>query len=95
VAEWIPDDASKTVEVKARAPESLILDHVTVLFPPPLKELVAEPEVFEFWWKQLDYVFNLPDPRAFRRCQTSCHRTSASRSSGTSTSLHSSRVVDS
>jgi hypothetical protein len=65
VAEWIPDDASKTVEVKARAPQSLILDDVTVLFPLPLKEHVAEPEVFEFWWKQLDYVFNLPDPRAF------------------------------
>ncbi len=65
VAEWIPDDASKTVEVKARAPESLILDDVTVLFPSPLEEHVAEPEVFEFWWKQLDYVFNLPDPRAF------------------------------
>lgn len=65
VAEWIPDDASKTVEVKARAPESLILDDVTVLFPPPLEEHVAEPEVFEFWWKQLHYVFSLPDPRAF------------------------------
>ena len=65
VAEWVPDDASKTVEVKARAPESLILDDVTVPFPPPLEEHVAEPQVFDFWWKQLHYVFGLPDPRRF------------------------------
>jgi hypothetical protein len=65
VAEWVPDDASKTVEVKARAPESLILDDVTLSFPPPLGEHVAEPQVFEFWWKQLHYVFGLPDPRRF------------------------------
>ena len=65
VAEWIPDDASRTVDVKARAPESLILDDVTAPFPPPLGEHVAEPRVFEFWWKQLHYVFGLPDPRAF------------------------------
>lgn len=65
VAEWVPDDASKTVEVKARAPESLILDDVTLPFPPPLEEHVAEPQVFDFWWKQLHYVFRLPDPRRF------------------------------
>ncbi len=65
VAEWVPDDASKTVEVKARAPESLILDDVIVPFPPPLEEHVAEPQVFEFWWKQLHYVFGLPNPRKF------------------------------
>src|SRR5512132_1213635 len=65
VAEWIPDAASKTVEVKARAPESLILDHVLVPFPSPLEEHVAEPQVFEFWWKQLHYVFGLSDPRRF------------------------------
>lgn len=64
VAEWIPDDASKTVEVKARAPESLIVDDVTVPFPPPLEGHLAEPQVFEFWWKQLHYVFGLPDPRS-------------------------------
>ena len=65
VAEWVPDDTSKTVEVKARAPESLILDYVTVPFPPPLEEHVAEPQVFDFWWKQLHYVFGLADPRRF------------------------------
>jgi hypothetical protein len=65
VAEWVPDDDSKTVQVKARAPESLILDDVTVPFRPPLEEHVAEPQVFEFWWKQLHYVFGLPDPRRF------------------------------
>jgi hypothetical protein len=36
-----------------------------VPFPPPLEEHVAEPQVFEFWWKQLHYVFGLSDPRRF------------------------------
>jgi hypothetical protein len=26
---------------------------------------VTAPQVFNFWWKQLDYVFGLPNPRSF------------------------------
>ncbi len=65
IADWVPDDASKTVQVKARAPESLILEEVVLPFEPPLAEHVPELRVFEFWWKQLYYVFGLPDPRGF------------------------------
>jgi hypothetical protein len=65
ISEWVPDDEEKAVHVKARAPESLILEDVTMPFAPPLEEHVTEPKVFEFWWKQLHYVFGLPDPRSF------------------------------
>jgi hypothetical protein len=53
-----------TVEVTAYAPEKLITDGPAP-FPPPLAEAVTTPAVFDFWWKQLDYVFGLPDPRGF------------------------------
>lgn len=65
VSDAVRDEQAQTTELKARAPESLILDDVAAPFPPPLQEHVAEPPVFEFWWKQLHYVFGLADPRTF------------------------------
>ena len=53
------------LHVNARAPESLITDFRAAPFPPPLVEHVTEPSVLEFYWKQLDYVFDLRDPRSF------------------------------
>jgi hypothetical protein len=58
------DPVTKVTTLDAKAPESLILDR-DVPFAPPLSEHVQETRVFEFWWKQLDYVFGLPDPRSF------------------------------
>jgi hypothetical protein len=59
------DDGTKISTVNLRAPESLILESFEPLFPIPLAEHVTAPQVFEFWWKQLGYVFGLPDPRSF------------------------------
>src|SRR2546423_230172 len=59
------DVGTKISTVNLRAPESLILESFEPLFPIPLAEHVTAPQVFEFWWKQLGYVFGLPDPRSF------------------------------
>ena len=53
------------MQVRAFAPERLITDWRTSPFRPPLEEHIRAVAVFEFWWKQLDYVFDLADPRAF------------------------------
>ncbi len=59
------DVGTKISTVNLRAPESLILESFEPPFPIPLAEHVTAPQVFEFWWKQLGYVFGLPDPRSF------------------------------
>jgi hypothetical protein len=41
-----------------------ILDR-TLPYRLPMKERIQNKDSFAFWWKQLDYVFGLPDPRAF------------------------------
>jgi hypothetical protein len=53
------------VTIKAHAPEKLITDRPAPPFAAPMNERVTAPKVFDFWWKQLDYVFELPDPRSF------------------------------
>jgi hypothetical protein len=58
------DPRGDHVHVTAYAPEKLVTDGPSP-FPPPLAEHVTTPQVFDFWWKQLDYVFGLPDPRTF------------------------------
>jgi len=60
-----------TVRWTVYAPEKLIVDSRPPPFPPPMAEYVAAPKVFEFWWKQLDFVFGLPDPRLFPPLPTS------------------------
>jgi hypothetical protein len=63
VAEAIPEGDEVRLEV--HAPEKLITDRPEPPFPPPMSEVVTAPKIFEFWWKQLDYVFGLADPRTF------------------------------
>jgi hypothetical protein len=63
VAETRPD--GDLLHVNVRAPESLITQSRRPPFPAPLGEYVVEPKVFDFFWKQLDYVFELEDPRTF------------------------------
>jgi len=36
-------------------------------FALPLNERISAEDAATFWWKQLDYVFGLPDPRSFTR----------------------------
>lgn len=36
-------------------------------FAPPYAEFAASPEGFRFWWLQLQYVFDLPNPHRFPR----------------------------
>jgi hypothetical protein len=61
----VHDAQAGTTQLKARAPESLILESCEAPFPLPLPEHIGHPPTFEFWWKQLGYVFELPDPRTF------------------------------
>ena len=63
VAQTTPD--GDVLHVNVRAPESLITEFCNAPFPAPLGEHIVEPEVFDFFWKQLDYVFGLDDPRSF------------------------------
>lgn len=64
IDEAIHDPEEQTTQLKVKAPESLLLDRRPP-FRPPLEEHVLERKVFDFWWKQLDYVFGLADPRSF------------------------------
>lgn len=57
-------DANGNLNVRTTGPEQLIVEH-PLQFPAPLAEHGSEPEPFEFWWKQLAFVFELPDPRMF------------------------------
>ena len=59
------DAVSKISTLNLKAPESLIVESFEPPFPIPLAEHAAAPQVFEFWWKQLGYVFTLPVPRSF------------------------------
>lgn len=65
VDEAVHDAEAGTTRLNARAPESLILESFEAPFPLPLIEHITHVPTFEFWWKQLGYVFQLPDPRAF------------------------------
>jgi hypothetical protein len=54
-----------SIRVVARSFESLATDSTTLRFPAPLAERAANPAGFEFWWKMLEFVFELPDPARF------------------------------
>jgi hypothetical protein len=58
-------DEGDQLHLKVHAPEKLITDRLEPRFPPPFSDYVTMPQVFDFWWKQLDYVFGLADPRSF------------------------------
>jgi hypothetical protein len=57
-------DGKGNLNVRTTGPEQLIVEK-PLQFPAPLAEHGSEPEPFEFWWKQLAFVFELPDPRTF------------------------------
>ena len=58
------DGSRRTVQLRATGYSSLVADY-PLSFPPPLAERSANPTSFEATWHLLQYVFNLPDPRAF------------------------------
>lgn len=53
------------LSVTVYAPTKLVTDRREPPFPTPMSDYVLAPKVFDFWWKQLDYVFELPDPWTF------------------------------
>src|ERR1700691_1129205 len=57
---------SRTIKIRARSIETLAADH-PIGFSPPLADHTDRPEVFESNWHLIQFVFNLPDPRAFPR----------------------------
>jgi hypothetical protein len=54
----------RTIPIRAVSIETLAADH-PIGFPPPFAEHSDDPEAFEANWHLIQFVFNLPDPRAF------------------------------
>ncbi len=52
------------IEVKAVAFSAQVQGRA-LDWPPPMRELMQEPENADFAWRRLQYVFRLPDPRQF------------------------------
>jgi hypothetical protein len=57
---------SRTITIRAQSIETLAADH-PIGFPPPFADHTDRPEVFEFNWHLIQFVFSLPDSRAFPR----------------------------
>ena len=57
-------DGKGSLNVKTRGPEQLIVEH-PLPYSAPMADRGSDTEAFEFWWKQLLFVFELPDPRSF------------------------------
>jgi hypothetical protein len=55
----------RSIPVNARSFETLATDGATLRFPAPLAERGTNSAGFEFWWKMLDFVFELADPATF------------------------------
>ncbi len=53
-----------TAEVRAATPDSLLVG-MPMPYPPPAIDHATDPAAFEHWWRQLIYVFDLPDPSLF------------------------------
>jgi hypothetical protein len=60
----MPQDS---INVYARTYESLATHDEVLRFPAPLAERAGSPAGFEFFWKMLDFAFELPDPTTFPR----------------------------
>lgn len=58
------DGARRTIPIRAVSIETLAADH-SIGFPPPLAEHSDNPGAFEANWHLIQFVFDLPDPRAF------------------------------
>jgi hypothetical protein len=57
-------DGKGYVHFTAEGPAVLLLSR-DLPFELPMNEQIRNRAGFAFWWKQLDYVFNLTDPRTF------------------------------
>jgi hypothetical protein len=57
-------DGRGNLRVTVHAPEGLFAGR-SLPFRPPMVERATGPAAFEFWWRLLDYIFGLPDPRTF------------------------------
>jgi hypothetical protein len=60
-----------TVTVRAISVEQYVLRTRGLRFPAPLIELASQPDDFIYWWSQLQFVFDVADPREFGRCRAS------------------------
>jgi len=58
------DSDGETVTLRATSFESMALQR-PLAFLPPLASRSSNPEGFEFYWRLLQYVFELPDPSGF------------------------------
>lgn len=58
------DGTGRTIQIRAVSLETLAADH-PIGFPPPLAEHSDSPEAFDANWHLIQFVFGLPDPRAF------------------------------
>ena len=54
----------RTIQIRARSIETLAADH-PIGFPPPFSAHSESPGAFEATWHLIQFVFGLPDPRAF------------------------------
>jgi hypothetical protein len=57
-------DGARAIQIRAISIETLAADH-PIGFPPPLAEYSGNPYAFEFNWHLIQFVFGLPDPKAF------------------------------
>jgi len=62
----VEPDGKGSVHVVSKGPEEL-LSCRPLPFTPPMRDEGSSPDAFDFHWRQLDYVFGLPDPGAFPR----------------------------
>jgi hypothetical protein len=55
-----------TVRVTVHGADKFVWDRLgPPPFPPPFSDRVTRPPAFDYWWRRLDWVFDLPDPRSF------------------------------
>ena len=58
------NEVRRTIPIRAVGYSSLAADY-PLAFPPPFAEYSANPGIFESTWHLIQFVFDLPDPRAF------------------------------
>jgi hypothetical protein len=95
VSSVVPDGTGN-MRVTASGPEGLV-DRRTLKFSVPMLSASTAPDAFRFWWKQLDYVFGLPDPDSFPTLRTGLSadgRALAERYLNTAGALARSRVLN-
>jgi len=58
-------ESDEFITIHAVSFESLAVRETQLKFSPPLQDQTSKPEAFEFWWKLIQYAFELPDPSGF------------------------------